>query len=79
MAVSKRKTPAKKTPAKKPAAKKAEAEQNLVAPMHPDAFKLAMTIVNQADIKGGDAETIVLLKRELARVSGAKPTAAPRG
>lgn len=42
----------------------------MVTPMHPDAYRLAMAIVNRADVKGGDAETIVLLKRELARVSG---------
>lgn len=41
-----------------------------VDPMHPEAYRLAISIVNSADIKGGDAETIVLLKRELSRVSG---------
>ena len=69
----------KKTPAKrKPAAKKPAAEapvqtpdgSELVAPMHPDAYKLAMRLINTSDVKGGDAETIVLVKRELARVAG---------
>lgn len=82
-------TPRKKKPAprKKPVAKAVEEavkedaqeapEPETIAPMHPDAFRLAMTIVNNADIKGGDAETIILLKRELARVSGQVP-GAPR-
>lgn len=69
----------RKAPVKKPAAKKAAAEEKpeqpevqMVAPMHPDAFRLAMAIVNAADIKGGDAENVLLLKRELARVAGAQ-------
>lgn len=81
MAGSTKKTAAKKVvaPKKTPVAEAVDAaveevgEQAapaMVTPMHPDAYRLAMAIVNRADVKGGDAETIVLLKRELARVSG---------
>lgn len=65
MARTPSKTPAKKPPAKQPDTK--------VDPMHPDAYTMAMQIVNAADIKGASAEAIVLLKRELARVAGQKP------
>ena len=74
MAGSTKKTPVKGKQTATARAVKAAAEKEaqqapvMVAPLHPDAFRLAMTIVNRADVKGGDAETIVLLKRELARV-----------
>ena len=55
-----------------------EKSMDMVAKMHPDAFRLAMQIINVADIKGGDAETVVLLKRELARVAGAEQSQRPR-
>lgn len=78
MAGNTKKTPAKKavTPKKSPvpeAVQKAMAGEDapkMVQAMHPDAFRLAVEIVNRADIKGSDAETIMLLKRELARVAG---------
>lgn len=75
-------TTRKKQPArKKPVAKavqeeleeKSDPAAGLVKPMHADAFRMAMAIINKADIKGGDAEAMVLLKRELARVSGQQP------
>lgn len=78
---TKKKVPAK-MPAKKPVAKAVQEEledkqpdprEGYVKPMHEDAYKMALTIINRADVKGGDAEAVVLLKRELARVSGQQP------
>ena len=62
-------TPANKTPAKKtaPAAKE---EVKLVAPLDQGAFKSLLQIIDNSDIKGGDAQNILKIKAELARVAG---------
>ena len=59
----------KKTPAKKtaPAAKE---EVKLVAPLDQGAFKTMLQLIDASDIKGGDAQNILKLKAELARVAG---------
>ena len=74
---STKKAPGEGPASNKPVAKaveevvqKKDPREGFVAPMHGDAFNMAMQIVNASDMKGGNAEAVVLLKRELARVAG---------
>ncbi len=76
------KRPAKKTPAKVPAKPKTPAAEpaatpepqlsTLVEPLAPQALKLALNIIDNADIKGKDANLVIQLKLELARVAGVR-------
>lgn len=75
------KTPApRKRAAAKPTRKKKEPEivqeDKMVEPLNIEAFKMAMQLIDNADIKGGQAGSVLLLKQELARVAGAKPVPA---
>jgi hypothetical protein len=75
--------PAKKTPAKGPAQAKTPAKapaeipvklSTLVEPLAPQALQLVLGIIDNADIKGKDAQLVIGLKVELGRVAGV-----PRG
>lgn len=63
----------KKPPVAGPVAQKKDPREGFVAPMNKDAYRMALAIINKSEIRGNDAESIVLLKRELARVAGEKP------
>ena len=72
--------PAKKTldkvPAKtqKPAVEPAKTPEpqlaTLVEPLAPQALKLVLSIIDVAPMKGSDAQMVIQLKMELARVAG---------
>jgi len=85
MTRGKARAPAKaraKTPAKVPAKSKTPAVEpantpepnqelaKLVEPLAPNALKLALDIIDNATIKGADAQLVIQLKLELARVAG---------
>ncbi len=63
---------AKKTPAKRPAKVKIpEAPPpKLVQPLDGDSFKRVMDLIDASTIRGRDAEAVIRLRRELARVAG---------
>jgi len=70
----KRRTPAKvpaktQTPAKVPA-KTPEKLLTLVEPLAPNALKLVLAIIDNATMKGSEAQLVIGLKVELARVAG---------
>ena len=73
------KSTAKKTPAKVPAETKAPAEEpatppenlvTLVQPLAPNALKLVLSIIDNATMKGSEAQLVIGLKVELGRVAG---------
>lgn len=41
-----------------------------VEPLHPSMLKLALDIIDNATIKGSEAQSVIRLKIELARVAG---------
>lgn len=47
----------------------------LVEPLDPQAFQMVMQVIDKADFKGSDMGNVLLLRRELARVSGITPQA----
>ena len=62
-----------KTPAKEPAKTPEPAQEQLatmVEPLAPQAFQLVVNIIDSAPMKGSDAQIIIQLKMELARVAG---------
>ena len=72
--MTRNKTPAKepatpKTPAKEPA-KPTDPTAGLVRPLAPNALKLVLDIIDNAPMKGSDAQLIIGLKIELGRVAG---------
>jgi len=42
----------------------------LVAPLKADMLRMVMSIIDNANVKGSDAGSILILKQELARVAG---------
>ncbi len=72
-----KKTPAKpaqpKTPAAAPA-KPTDPTAGLVRPLAPNALKLVMDIIDNAPMKGSEAQLVIGLKIELGRVAGVKPS-----
>ena len=76
------KTPAKskrpvtpKTPAKEPAKTPEPAQgqlATLVEPLAPQALKLVLSIIDNATMKGSEAQLVLGLKVELGRVAGAQ-------
>ncbi len=67
------KTPAKpaqpKTPAQEPA-KPIDPRAGLVKPLAPNALKLVLDIIDNAPMKGSEAQLVIGLKIELGRVAG---------
>ena len=49
----------------------------LVTPLDREALRMTIEIIAKSDIKGGDAQNILLLKRELMRAAGVDVTQAP--
>ncbi len=77
------KGPAKKTPAKAPVQPKTPAvapapptdpTAGLVKPLAPNALKLVLDIIDNAPMKGSEAQLVIGLKIELGRVAGVKPS-----
>jgi len=72
---------ARKTPAKRPAKVKGKVDPaakgtpavetpKLVEPLDSDSFKRVMDLIDASTIRGRDAEAVIRLRRELARVAG---------
>lgn len=56
-----------------------EAKSVLVEPLNPQAFQMAMQIIDRSDFKGADMASVLNLRRELARVARMDQAPGPRG
>ncbi len=86
MYMSRKTTPAPKPKAKpraKPKAKAAEPkvatdQLGLVTPLDKNALQTVLNMIDNSDVKGADAQNILLLKQELIRAAGLKPQSPPQ-
>lgn len=64
------KKPARKAPVKKVANDEPETKTVMVRPLDQNAFRAAIQLIDSAPITGAQSGTVLMLKRELARVAG---------